>query len=109
MGWCCGVMVWYFFLSFHISWYTGDLKDPKYEAMGYGLNWDLSGRFFPYMGQFLPPVSSGTPWANDRMGTQVRVITHTHAQSVNHKLACTTTHLHPAGLVGSWFRQNWTI
>ena len=36
------------------SSYLGDLEDPKYKEMGYALNWDLSGRFFPYAGQFLP-------------------------------------------------------
>jgi hypothetical protein len=38
--------------------------------MGYGLNWDLSGRFCPYMGMFLPPVGEDTTWYNDRLGTQ---------------------------------------
>ena len=38
------------------SSYLGDLTDPKYKEMGYALNWDLSGRFFPYAGQFLPCV-----------------------------------------------------
>ena len=38
------------------SSYLGELSDPKYKAMGYALNWDLSGRFFPYAGQFLPCV-----------------------------------------------------
>ena len=54
------------------SWYTGNLTDPKWETMGYSVNWDLSGRFFPYMGQFLPPVAPETEWSNDRQGTQVR-------------------------------------
>ncbi len=36
------------------SSYLGDLTDPKFKEMGYALNWDLSGRFFPYAGQFLP-------------------------------------------------------
>jgi len=38
------------------SSYLGDITDPKFNRMGYKLNWDLSGRFFPYAGQFLPPV-----------------------------------------------------
>ena len=41
--------------------------------MGYGLDWDLSGRFFPYMGQFLPPVVGATEWCNDRQGTQPKL------------------------------------
>ena len=41
--------------------------------MGYGLNWDLSGRFFPYMGLFLPPKMEGKQWANDRQGTQAKL------------------------------------
>lgn len=36
------------------------------------VNWDLSGRFFPYMGQFLPPVEPGDMWLNDVEGTQPR-------------------------------------
>ena len=40
--------------------------------MGYSLNWDLSGRFFPYAGQFLPPVQPGEVWLNDGEGTQPR-------------------------------------
>ena len=40
--------------------------------MGYALNWDLSGRFFPYAGQFLPPVQPGDVWLNDGEGTQPR-------------------------------------
>ena len=40
--------------------------------MGYTLNWDLSGRFFPYAGQFLPPVKQNEVWLNDGEGTQPR-------------------------------------
>lgn len=54
------------------SSYLGDLTDPKFKEMGYALNWDLSGRFFPYAGQFLPPVEPGEFWLNDAEGTQPR-------------------------------------
>ena len=54
------------------SSYLGDLTDPKFAQMGYALNWDLSGRFFPYAGQFLPPVQPGDVWLNDGEGTQPR-------------------------------------
>lgn len=33
---------------------------------------DLSGRFFPYAGQFLPPVAAGELWLNDGEGSQPR-------------------------------------
>eukprot|EP01043_Picozoa_sp_COSAG02_P032969 COSAG02_NODE_2226_length_9456_cov_6.430587_2_plen_631_part_00 len=33
---------------------------------------DLSGRFFPYAGQFLPPVAVGELWLNDGEGSQQR-------------------------------------
>ena len=42
------------------------------EAMSYSVNWDLSGRYFPYMGMFLPPVGEGEVWLNDQEGTQPR-------------------------------------
>ena len=32
------------------SSYLGNLTDPKWKKMGYQTSWDLSGRFFPYMG-----------------------------------------------------------
>ncbi len=37
------------------SWSTDSLTDPKWQAMGYGLNWDLSGRFFPCVRSFPRP------------------------------------------------------
>ena len=40
------------------------------NEMNYKVNWDLSGRFFPYMGMYLPPVSSSDTWENDPEGTQ---------------------------------------
>ena len=40
--------------------------------MAYKVNWDLSGRFFPYMGMFLPPVAPGVEWLNDPEGSQPR-------------------------------------
>ena len=43
--------------------------------MGFTLNWDLSGRFFPYAGQFLPPVQPGETWLNDGEGSQKRANT----------------------------------
>jgi len=54
------------------SSYLGNLSDAKFGEMGYSLNWDLSGRFFPYAGQFLPPVEAGATWRNDAEGTQPR-------------------------------------
>lgn len=54
------------------SWSLGDLTDPIYNTFDYRVNWDLSGRFFPYMGMFLPPVSPGTVWLNDPEGSQAR-------------------------------------
>jgi hypothetical protein len=34
------------------SWWLGSLdQTPSYASMAYKCNWDLSGRFFPYMGQ----------------------------------------------------------
>lgn len=45
---------------------------PALEAMAYGVNWDLSGRWFPYQGMFLPPVGQGDTWLNDAEGTQPR-------------------------------------
>eukprot|EP01050_Picozoa_sp_SAG11_P011459 SAG11_NODE_1214_length_5503_cov_5.844560_2_plen_791_part_00 len=54
------------------SSYLGDLTDPKFKKMDYALNWDLSGRFFPYAGQFLPPVKRDEIWLNDGEGTQPR-------------------------------------
>eukprot|EP00041_Stephanoeca_diplocostata_P023244 m.566494 g.566494 ORF g.566494 m.566494 type:complete len:466 (+) comp22252_c0_seq8:963-2360(+) len=53
------------------SSYLGNLTDPKWKEMGYQTSWDLSGRFFPYMGMFLPPVpTDDTQWLNDVEGTQ---------------------------------------
>ena len=52
-----------------------DSLDPYVVAltnMSYAVNWDLSGRFFPYMGQFLPPVGPTDIWLNDPEGTQPR-------------------------------------
>ena len=49
-----------------------DNIDPKLKRMGYTLNWDLSGRFFPYAAQFLPPVQPTEQWLNDAEGTQTR-------------------------------------
>lgn len=41
------------------------------EDQGVRVGWDLSGRFFPYMGMFLPPVESDEEqWHNDPEGTQ---------------------------------------
>ena len=55
------------------SWWLGSLEqDPPYAEMAYKTNWDLSGRFFPYMGMFLPPVAPGVAWLNDAEGTQPR-------------------------------------
>lgn len=54
------------------SWYLGDVSAPDYHAMDYAVNWDLSGRFFPYMSMFLPPVREGEQWLNDPLGTQAR-------------------------------------
>jgi hypothetical protein len=55
------------------SYWLGSLdQTPSYNAMAYKTNWDLSGRFFPYMGMFLPPVAPGTEWLNDAEGTQPR-------------------------------------
>ena len=55
------------------SSYLGALDDPQWKEMAYQTNWDLSGRYFPYMGQFLPPMSSSTDeWLNDPEGTQKR-------------------------------------
>lgn len=55
------------------SWWLGSLdQTPSYESMAYKVNWDLSGRFFPYMGMFLPPVAPGVEWLNDPEGTQPR-------------------------------------
>jgi hypothetical protein len=46
---------------------------PSSHCQGYQTSWDLSGRFFPYMGQFLPPMSSKDErWLNDPEGTQAR-------------------------------------
>ena len=53
------------------SSFLGDLTSPKWKQMAYHVNWDLSGRFFPYMGMFLPPMSSSSAtWQNDPEGTQ---------------------------------------
>jgi hypothetical protein len=52
--------------------YLGNVTDSKFREMGYALNWDLSGRFFPYAGQFLPPVGPGEIWLNDGQGSQPR-------------------------------------
>ena len=55
------------------SWWLGSLdQTPSYSSMAYKVNWDLSGRFFPYMGMFLPPVAPGVEWLNDPEGTQPR-------------------------------------
>eukprot|EP01060_Flectonema_neradi_P007492 TRINITY_DN1522_c4_g1_i1.p1 TRINITY_DN1522_c4_g1~~TRINITY_DN1522_c4_g1_i1.p1 ORF type:complete len:679 (+),score=122.11 TRINITY_DN1522_c4_g1_i1:735-2771(+) len=40
------------------------------QDIGYKVNWDLGGRFFPYMGMYLPPVAPGEEWANDAEGSQ---------------------------------------
>jgi hypothetical protein len=45
---------------------------PALNAMAYKVNWDLSGRWFPYQGMFLPPVGQGDTWLNDAEGTQPR-------------------------------------
>ena len=53
------------------SSYRGNITAPEWREMGYKTSWDLSGRFFPYMGQFLPPMPNSTAtWANDKEGTQ---------------------------------------
>jgi len=55
-----------------------DSLEPYMEAlvnMSYAVNWDLSGRYFPYMGQFLPPVGADDVWLNDAEGTQPRANT----------------------------------
>ena len=54
------------------SYYIGNLTSPSLKAMAYQVNWDLSGRFFPYMGQFLPPVGPTDVWLNDPEGSQPR-------------------------------------
>ena len=55
------------------SWYEGTLtQNPSYSAMAYAVNWDLSGRYFPYMGMFVPPVKPGEQWENDPEGSQPR-------------------------------------
>ena len=45
---------------------TGSLSDPAIAKMHYKVNWDLSGRFYRYMGMFAPPVDGGAPgeWLN---------------------------------------------
>jgi hypothetical protein len=53
------------------SSYEGNITAPQWAQMGYKTSWDLSGRFFPYMGQFLPKMGSSTSaWHNDKEGTQ---------------------------------------
>jgi hypothetical protein len=55
------------------SYWLGSLdQTPPYTEMAYKTNWDLSGRFFPYMGMFLPPVLPGEEWLNDAEGSQPR-------------------------------------
>jgi len=54
------------------SYYMGNLTNPALDLMDYAVNWDLSGRYFPYMGQFLPPVADGVEWLNDPEGSQPR-------------------------------------
>ena len=55
------------------SSYLGNLTQPKWKQMAYQTSWDLSGRFFPYMGMFLPPMPSKTAtWLNDPEGSQTR-------------------------------------
>ena len=62
--------------------YFGDAPTDSLDAyaeylvnMSYAVNWDLSGRYFPYMGQFLPPVGPTDQWLNDAEGTQPRANT----------------------------------
>ena len=56
------------------SWSTAIPSEAVYREMGYAVNWGLSGRFFPYMGMFLPPVDSKTEtWCNDREGSQQKL------------------------------------
>lgn len=45
---------------------TGSLKDPAIAKMHYKVNWDLSGRFYRYMGMYAPPIGGGAPdeWLN---------------------------------------------
>jgi hypothetical protein len=45
---------------------TGNLSDPAIAKMHYKVNWDLSGRFYRYMGMYAPPVGGGAPeqWLN---------------------------------------------
>jgi hypothetical protein len=54
------------------SWYIGPLNTTDLDAVDYAVNWDLSGRFFPYMGMYLPPVLPGVEWLNDPEGSQSR-------------------------------------
>jgi hypothetical protein len=55
------------------SSYLGPLNASyELDAMDYAVNWDLSGRFFPWMGMFLPPVLPGQSWPNDAEGSQPR-------------------------------------
>lgn len=67
------------------SYYIGPLNESALEAVDYAVNWDLSGRFFPYMGMFLPPVPEGGVWLNDPEGTQPRA-----------NVTCAS--------IGSWYR-----
>lgn len=54
------------------SWWLGQ-PNSSIAAEGVKVGWDLGGRFFPYMGMFLPPVETETTqWLNDAEGTQPR-------------------------------------
>jgi hypothetical protein len=73
--------------------YFGNATDAAFKEMGYRLNWDLGGRFFPYIGmrvkttikivflpmmstwcRYLPPVDPQTSWWNDGQGTQEHML-----------------------------------
>lgn len=42
------------------------LNLPVIKKMHYRVNWDLSGRFYHYMGMYAPPIGNGAPqqWLN---------------------------------------------
>ena len=54
------------------SWYAGNITDPFYSDVPLKVNWDLSGKYFPYMGMFLPPIPANETWVNDAYGKQAR-------------------------------------
>jgi hypothetical protein len=55
------------------SSFLGPFNESEFDAMGYAVNWDLGGKFFPYMGMFLPPVGPDTAWECDPEGSQPKL------------------------------------